>query len=51
MVKINDIVETLIEELRELPNGSEATLAQLVNKCGYDARQLERDDQMLTILF
>ena len=30
-------------------NGTEATIAQLVSKCGYDARQLERDDQMLTI--
>lgn len=49
MAMIDDIVEILIEELRELPNGTEATLAQLVNKCGYDARQLERDDQMLTI--
>lgn len=46
---IDDIVETLIEELREMPNGTEATIGQLVTKCGYDARQLERDDQMLTL--
>ena len=49
MAMINDIVETLIEELREMQNGTEATIVQLVSKCGYDARQLERDDQMLTI--
>ena len=49
MAMIDDIVETLIEELREMPNGTEATIDLLVNKCGYDARQLERDDQMLTI--
>ena len=49
MAMIDDIVETLIEELREMQNGTEATIAQLVSKCGYGARQLERDDQMLTI--
>lgn len=38
MSMIHDIVETLIEELREMPNGTEATIGQLVNKCGYDAR-------------
>lgn len=46
---INDIVDTLIEELRELPNGTEVSIGRLINRCGYDARQLEQDDQMLII--
>lgn len=49
MAMINDIVETLIEELRELPDGTETTIGQLVTKCGYNMRQLELDDQMLAI--
>lgn len=45
----NDLILEMIETLREMQDGSEITVYRLVELCGYNARQLEQDDQMLTI--
>ena len=42
---INDI----IEELREMPDGTETTVYRLVEQCGYDAKELELNDEMFTV--
>ena len=43
------MINDLIEKLRELPDGTETTVYQLVEQCGYDAKTLERNDELFTV--
>ncbi len=46
-----EMIRELIEELREMPNGSETSIRQIVERCGYDANELERNGEFFTIFY
>lgn len=46
----SEMILTLIEELREMDEGTEISVYELVKECGYDAAKLEREDKMWDVL-
>jgi len=47
--RIDDVIECLIDELREMPEGTETTVYCLLEQCGFDAKQMEQNDEMFGI--
>lgn len=44
-----NIVNGLIDELRTMLDGTETTVYQLVEQCGYDVKTLEQNDELFTV--
>ena len=47
---INPImIECLVDELREMPDGAEISVYKLVEQCGFDSKELEQNGEMFTV--